>query len=190
MEGEIKRLTPAPKWDPIIAEAGREFINTVRRFCELHGEVLKSQRMIAKLRETDAHQILGDITAEMVAPIEPYQATIYRLFPRREGDDWYTAPWGVATPNFTSVSENKRGNLLVLNEFFALDIVLQRMRGVHNYETSPPEAQARQLVIALFQQSQQLQRQLRLQLQKTNALEERISALEEGKTKLNKRRVR
>ena len=47
MEREIKRLTPAPKYGiPIIAEAGREFSNTVRRFCEIHGDLLKSQKKI------------------------------------------------------------------------------------------------------------------------------------------------
>ena len=123
----------------------------------------------------------------MVAPIEPYQETIYRLFPRREGDNWTRPPGGLLRPISRRCRRTSARTSLVLNEFFALDIVLKGFRGVHNYETSPPEARAQQLVIALFRQSQQLQRQLRLQLQKTNALEERIGALE-GKTKLNKRR--
>ena len=121
--------------------------------------------------------------------MEPCQATIYDgLFPQRRGDKWYTAPWGIATPDFNSVSEYKRANSLVLNELFPLDIVCNAIRGVIITKTRPPEAQARQLVIALFASRASSSRQLRLQLQKTNALEERIGALEEGKTKLNKRR--
>ena len=188
MEREIKRLTPAEVWDPITVEAGREFSNTVRRFCQIHDDLLKSQKKIADLRTTDAHKILDDITNEMLRPIEAPQETLLRLFPQHPGDKWTKAPWKIATPDFNSVSEYKRANSLVLNELFSLDMLESRFRGVFNYENSPPEAQARQLVIALFGHVEQLQRHLQLRLQKVNALEERISALEEGKTKLNKRR--
>jgi len=148
MQDEIKRLTPSPVWDAAVAEAGREFEATVRRYQTTHDDLIKQKRELERLRTSDEHRILGDINSAMFEVPPSAQEMIDALFGKQQ-TDFDPIPGKCYTPDFSTVVEYREATRSVLAQVHELENVRARMDAVVRYESLPREDQNRRLILAL-----------------------------------------
>jgi hypothetical protein len=157
LEREIKKLTAPPAWDPAVAEAGNEFSATVRRYTTIFDQIKKQQAQLERLRMSDAHRILADISDELFKQPPTTQEMIDELFGLRRPSHQYEPPGKIYTPDFRSVSEARQATTRVLERVFAIDAIKTRMEAVWHFESMPPESQNRRLIVSLSRRIRELE---------------------------------
>lgn len=148
MERECKRLAQPPVYNPAVAEAGREFEATVRRYQAIFDQIKKEQRQLERLRTSDAHLILGDIGGDLFKEPPTTQQMVDGLF-GPQCREQYPSPGKLSTPDYDSISAYRQATTRVLEHVFAIDAIKTRMEAVWHFESMAPESQNRRLIVSL-----------------------------------------
>jgi hypothetical protein len=163
MQAEVRRRTPAPEWDPALAEGSRELWQVIRRHQVLSDELAQRRLRLLRLRDTDAHQLLNDISPALLEVPPDTQAMIDGLF-GRQPPLHLPVPGEINTPQFNNVVEYRQASRMVLAEVQKLSDTRARIDAVLHYENMGGEEKAMRLVFALAS--------------RIGALEDRINHLE------------
>jgi hypothetical protein len=162
LQAEVRRRTPAPEWDPALAEGSRELWQVIRRYQVLADELSQRRLRLLRLRDTDAHKILNDISPALFeVPPDP-QAMIDGLFGRQPPRHLH--PGEINAPQFSTVAEYRQASRMVLAEVQKLDDVRARADAVLHFEVMGAEDKCMRLIFSLASQ--------------VNALQDRVDELE------------
>jgi hypothetical protein len=148
MQAEVRRRTPAPEFDPALAEASRELWGVAQRYATLHADLVQRRLKLERLRDSDAHKILGDITPEMLAMPPAVQEAIDRLFGHQTQRN--PLPGEIYLPQFNSTAEYRQASRLMMAELQTLSDTAARMNAALAHESYAPETRSQILISALF----------------------------------------
>ena len=110
LQAEVRRRTPAPEWDPALAAAGGELNGISQKYATLHADLTQKRLKLERLRDSDAHKILGDITPEMLAMPPAVQEVINSLFGPQQVDPFGPIPGKVYLPQFNTTTEYRQAS--------------------------------------------------------------------------------
>jgi hypothetical protein len=148
LQAEVRRRTPAPEWDPALAEGSRELWQVIRRHQILSDELAQRRLRLLRLRDSDAHRLLNDISPALLEVPPDTQAMIDGLF-GRQPPRHLPVPGEINTPQFNNVVEYRQASRMVLAEVQKLDDVRARIDAVLHYENMGGEEKAMRLIFAL-----------------------------------------
>jgi hypothetical protein len=163
MQREITRLTPAAKYDPAMREARAEFNQTVRRYQILIDELAQRHLRLLRLRDSEAHKILNDISPALFDVPRSTQEAINALFGVQRPRP-FPVPGEIAEPEFADVVGYRQATRAFLAEVQKLDNVRSRIDSVLAFESYHQEDKNQALIFALFS--------------RIGALEDRLAELE------------
>ena len=184
MQREIEKRTAPPEWSELTAAAGREFETTVSRYVTLHRDICQRQKKLADARKSFEHQLLNLIDDALLVPPKAPNEMLSRLFfggqQRHSGS--YELPGKVTTPDFTTASDYRAANKLVLSELTWLEAMAERIAAVDNFESLALDSQNRRLIGALFERQaafeSAMHQRVSLETARAAALQEQIDRLE------------
>lgn len=149
LQREVRRRTPKPEFDPALAEASRELWGVAQRYAALHADLVQRRLKLERLRDSDAHKILGDITPEMLAMPPAVQEVINSLFGPQQVDPFGPIPGKVYLPIFNSTTEYRQASRLLMAQLQALSDTAARMNSVLQFESYGQEDKNQTLIFAL-----------------------------------------
>jgi hypothetical protein len=148
IQAEVRRRTPAPEFDPALAEASRELWSVAQRYATLHADLVQRRLRLERLCDTDSHRILNDITPEMLTLPPRVEEVIDRLFGRQQSHP-YPVPGAISLPQFNSTTEYRQASRLMMAEVQALSDTAARINTVLQFESYRQEGKNQSLIFAL-----------------------------------------